>query len=139
MLAICLGNRFSVVLGLVIQYLSGGGHIFRPGFFTISYSNAGGVFVGGRLGRPAVVVSAAPPPTGLMRTYHTPGGYQPHAKDLLSYFVSFTKVGVFISFSGCLGVGGPLSVSTCFRFRHVNQAGLRLFWGFHSGRAGVRL
>ena len=27
------------------------------------------------------VLSAAPPPTGLMRTPHTPGGYQTHAKD----------------------------------------------------------
>ena len=100
MLAICLGNRFSVVLGLVIQYLSGGGHIFRPGFFTISYSNAGGVFVGGRLGRPAVVSCEH---TTLLEDT------KPHAKDLLSYFVSFTKVGVFISFSGCLGLLGLLA------------------------------
>ena len=55
---------------------------------------------------------------------------------------------------GCLGllagVCGPLSVPTCFRFRHVNQAGLRLHGQAlgcvrdHSGqrqavKAGVRL
>ena len=39
-----------------------------------------------------------------MRTYHTPGGYQPHAKNSLFYFFSYTKVGLFISFSGCLGL-----------------------------------
>ena len=63
-----------------------------------------------------------------MRTHHTPGGYHPHAKDLMFYFVSYTKVGLFISFSRCLGVlagvcrfwrvfggvGGPLSLPTCF-------------------------
>ena len=59
----------------------------------ISYSNTGGVVVGGRLGR------TTPPSTGLMRTHHTPGGYQPHAKDLLIYLVSYTKVGLFISLS----------------------------------------
>ena len=42
------------------------------------------------------------------------------------------------------GVGRPLSVPTCFRFRHVNQAGLRLFWAGVEGwrkavTAGVRL
>ena len=31
------------------------------------------------------------------------------------------------------GAGGPLSVPTCFRSRHVNQAGLGILW------AGVRL
>ena len=64
-------------------------------------SNSGGVVVGGRLGRPATVVSAAPRPTGLMRTHHTPGEYQSHAKDLLFYLVSYTKVGLLISFRGC--------------------------------------
>ena len=52
-----------------------------------------------------------PPPTGLMRTPHTPGGYQPHAKDLLFYFVSYTKVGLLISVGveGCWRVFGVLS------------------------------
>ena len=44
-----------------------------------------------------------------MRTPHTPGGYQTHAKDLFFYFVSYTKVGVLISFSGRLGVWGVLA------------------------------
>ena len=110
--------------------------IFLPGRVDISHSNAGGA-VGGR---PPAVVSAAPPSTGLMRTAYTPGGYHPHAKDLLFYFVSYMKVGLFISFTGCLGLlagvcrfwqmfagfGGPLLVPTC-------KARLRLFW------AGVRL
>ena len=43
-----------------------------------------------------------------MRTPHTPGGYQTHAKDLFFHFVSYTKVGVLISFSGHLGVWGVL-------------------------------
>ena len=105
MLAIYSGNRYSVVLGLVIQYLSGEGTF--PGWVyphvIISYSNTGGVVVGGRLGRPAAVVLAAPPHTGLMRTHHTHGGYQPHAKDLLIYLVPYTKVDVFISSLGCEG------------------------------------
>ena len=53
-----------------------------------------------------------------MRTHHTPGGYHPHAKDLMFYFVSYTKVGlsagvwgfwrVFAGFGGCLPVlAGP--------------------------------
>ena len=54
-------NRFTVDLGLVIQYSSGEGTFSgRPSSHVIiSYSNtAGVVFVGGRLGRPAAVVSA---------------------------------------------------------------------------------
>ena len=104
MLAICSGNRYSVVLGLVIQYLSGedtfSGRVPSRDHFTFKYWQ----------GRHAswAVVSAVPPSTGLMRTYHTPGGYQPHAKDLMFYFDSYTKVGLFISFSGCLGLlAGP--------------------------------
>ena len=52
MLVICSGNSFSLVLGLVIQYLSGedtfSGRISSR--VIISYSNIGGV-VGGRRGR----------------------------------------------------------------------------------------
>ena len=68
MLAICSGNRYTVVLGLAIQYLSGKGTFpgrVSPGAI-ISYSNVGGrcgqsswaVVVGGRRGRSswAVVV-----------------------------------------------------------------------------------
>ena len=53
MLAICSGNRFSLVLGLVIQYLSGketfSGRVRSR--VIILNSNIGGVVVGGRLGR----------------------------------------------------------------------------------------
>ena len=44
MLTICSGNRFSVVLGLVIQYSWGEGTFSgRPSSrVTISYSNTGG-------------------------------------------------------------------------------------------------
>ena len=89
----------------------GGGHFFRPvvSRVIIFNSNTGGVFMGGCLGRPATVVSATPPATGLMRTHHTPRGYHPQAKDLMFYFISYTKVGVFISFSGCLGLLGLLA------------------------------
>ena len=76
----------------------------------------------------ACIYVAAPPPTGLIRTHHTPAGYQPHAKDIFFYFLSYNRV-VFLSLSagveGCWrplrgvggvfgGVGGPLSVPTCF-------------------------
>ena len=67
----------------------GGGHIFRPDFSFHIQILAGSSWA---------VVSAGRPPTGLMRTHHSPGGYQPHAKDLLFYLVSYTKVGLFISF-----------------------------------------
>ena len=106
MLAICSGNGYILVLGRVIQYSSGQG-IFSSRVsprMTISHSNIGGVVVGGRLGRSAAVVSAAPPPTSLMRTHHTHGEYQSHAKDLLFYLISYTKVGLLISFRGCLGL-----------------------------------
>ena len=90
-----------ICAGLVIQYLSGedtfSGRVLS--LVIISYSNTGGVAVAGRLVR----LGPPPPPTGLMRTQHTPGGYQPHVKDLLIYLVSYTKVGVFISFLGCEG------------------------------------
>ena len=57
------------------------------------------------------VVSAAPPPTGLMRTHHTPGGYQPHAKDLFFYFVSYTTGRSFDLFQRAVGaVGGLLGL-----------------------------
>ena len=62
MLAIYSGNRYSVVLGLVIQYLSGedtfSGRVSSR--VIISYSNIGGVGVGGRLGRPAAVFLGRP-------------------------------------------------------------------------------
>ena len=53
MLAICSGNRLSLVLGLVIQYLSGEGTFSgrRSPRVIILNSNSGGVVVGGRLGR----------------------------------------------------------------------------------------
>ena len=87
-------GSYSVVLGNFIQYLSGEGtfHGRESPRVDILNSNAGG--------RWAVLVGARPPPTGLMRTPHTPGGYQPHAKGLFFYFVSYKKVGLFISFSG---------------------------------------
>ena len=115
-----LRSSYSVVLGRDIQYSSGESTF--PGRVSsrviILNSNAGG-----QLG----VQLPAPLPTGLMRTPHTPGGYHPHAKDSLFYFLSYTKVGLFISFSGCLGLlagvcrfwrvfadfGGPLLVPTC--------------------------
>ena len=98
MLAIRSGNRYSVVLGLLIQDSSGEDTFSgrESPCVIISYSNTGGV-VGGPL--PALAARPSRQPTGLMRTPHTPGGYQPHAKDLLIYFVSYTKVGVFISFT----------------------------------------
>ena len=70
------GNRYIVVLGFVIQYLSGEDTFpGRPSSSVIiSYSNTGGV------------VSATPPPTGLMRTHHTPGEYQSHTKDSFFFF-----------------------------------------------------
>ena len=53
MLAICSRNRFSLVLGLVIQYLSGEGTFsgWQSPRVIILNSNSGGVVVGGRLGR----------------------------------------------------------------------------------------
>ena len=84
-----------MVLDRDIQYWSGEGTFSgrRSPRAIILNSNSGGVVVGGRLGS-----------TGLMLTAHTPGGYHPNAKDLMFYFISYTKVGLFISFSGCLGV-----------------------------------
>ena len=64
----------------------GGGHIFRPGLFTCDHFIF--KYWRGRGRSSWAVVSAAPPPTGLMRTYHTHGGYHPHAKDLMFYFLS---------------------------------------------------
>ena len=117
------GNHYSVVLGLVIQYLLGedtfSGRV-SPRVIILN-SNAGG-----QLGRAPARPSCPPqpPPTGLMRTHHTPGGYQPHAKDSFFYFLSYTKVGLFISFREFAavegvwlvlrGVGKCLSVPTCF-------------------------
>ena len=68
MQAICvadiLRNSYIVVLGLDIQYSSGEGTF--PGRVSsrliISYSNTGGVVVGGRLGRPAAHRSHANTP-----------------------------------------------------------------------------
>ena len=53
MLAICSRNRFSLVLGLVIQYLSGEGTFSgrQSPRVIILNSNSGGVVEGGRLGR----------------------------------------------------------------------------------------
>ena len=53
MLAICSRNRFSLVLGLVIQYLSGEGTFSgrQSSRVIILNSNIGGVVLGGRLGR----------------------------------------------------------------------------------------
>ena len=53
MLAISSGNRLSLVLGYVIQYLSGEGTFSgrRTPRVIILNSNSGGVVVGGRLGR----------------------------------------------------------------------------------------
>ena len=125
MLAIYSGNRFNVVLGLVIQYLSGESTF--PGRVSsrviISYSNIGGVVVGGRLGR-----TTGRPPTGLMRTHHTPGEYQSHAKDSFFYFGSYTKVGLFIS-SGSVE-GGWRAFITCFGLDMSIRRGL----GFMGGR-----
>ena len=98
------GNRYSVVLGRVIQYSSGGGTFSGrvSSRVTISYSNtAGAVVVGGRRGRSSwAVVSAALPrssrPTCLMRTSH--------AKDSFFYFFSYTKVGLLITSSALLGL-----------------------------------
>ena len=77
------------------------------------------------------------PPTPLMQTPHTPGGYQIHAKDLLFYFVLYMKEALLISFSalwGCWwavrgvggllgGVGEPLSFHKCFgKDMSINRA-----------------
>ena len=125
MLATCSGNRLSLVLGLVIQYLSGedtfSGRVPSRDHFTFIQILAGSSWA---------VVSPGRPPTGLMQTYHTPGGYHPHAKDLLFYFLSYTKVGLFISFSGCLG----LLAGVC-RFWRV-FAGFGLFQGVLRGVGG---
>ena len=151
MLATCSGNRLSLVLGLVIQYLSGedtfSGRVCSR--VIILNSNSGGVVVGGRLGRTTAHRSHA----------NTPYSWRiPPSRQGFIVLFCFIHKGrcfhlfqwVFGAVGGCLpvlagfggfwslsggveggwrvlrGVGRPLSVPKCFRFRHVNQAGLRL-------------
>ena len=136
MLAIYSGNRLSVVLGLVIPYLSGEGTFSgrRSPRVIILNSNSGGVVEGGRLGRT----------TALHRSHaNTPYSWRiPPSRqgfiDLLGFihegrpFHLFQRV--FGAVGGCLPV--LAGVWGCWRalvtphvlwFRHVNQAGLRLF------------
>ena len=69
------GNRFSVVLGLVIQYLLGEGTFSgRESTRVDIFNSNAGRALGGRLGRP--------PAAHRSRTPHTPGGYQSHAKGV---------------------------------------------------------
>ena len=120
------GNRYSVVLGRDIQYLSGEGTFSgrQSPRVIILNSNSGGVVVGGRLGRTTAHRSHA----------NTPYSWRiPASRQGFIVLFSFIHEGrsfhlfqrVFGAFGGCLpvlaGVGGPLSLPTCFTFRHVNQ------------------
>ena len=136
MLAICPGNRFSLVLGLVIQYLSGEGTFSgrQSPRVIILNSNSGGVVVGGRLGRT----------TALHRSHaNTPYSWRiPPSRQGFNVLFGFIHQGrsvhlfqrVFWAVGGCLPV--LAGVWGCWRalvtphvlwFRHVNQAGLRLY------------
>ena len=117
------GNHYSVVLGLVIQYLSGEDTF--PGRLCsrviILNSNAGG-----QLGR-ASARPSCPPRCPQVSCEHTILLEDTTLTPRIYYFISYTKVGLFISFSGCLGLlagvcrfwqvfdgfDGPLLVPTC--------------------------
>ena len=126
MLAICSWNRYSVVLDCDIQYWSGegtfSGRRSPRDHFEFKYWR-------GRRGR-----SSQPDDRPQVSCEHTTLLEDTTLTPSI-YILLYTKVGLFISFSGCLGllagvcrfwrvfggVGGPLSLPTCFRFRHVNQ------------------
>ena len=105
----------------------GVGDIFRPGLFTCDHFEF--KYWRGRRGR-----SSRPDDRPQVSCEHTILLEDTTLTPRI-YFLLYTKVGLFISFSGCLGllagvcrfwrvfggVGGPSSLPTCFRFRHVNQ------------------
>ena len=114
----------------------GGGHIFRPGFFTCDHlnSNIGGVVVGGRLGRTTAVHGSH---ANIPHSWRIPASRQ--GFNVLFFFIHqgrsvhlFQRV--FGAVGGCLpvlaGVWGcwqALVTPHVLWFRHVIQAGLRLF------------
>ena len=137
MLAISSGNRLSLVLGYVIQYLSGEGTFSgrRSPRVIILNSNSGGVVVGGRLGRTTAHRSHA----------NTPYSWRiPPSRHGFIVLFCFIHQGrsvhlfqrVFGAVGGCLpvlaGVGGPLSLPTCFGLDMSIRRGLGYMGGFES-------
>ena len=104
----------------------GVGDIFRPGLFTCDHFEF--KCWRGQLGR------LAARPAAHRSHANTPYSWRiPPSRQGFNVLFSFIHEGrsvhlfqrVFGAVGGCLpvlaGVGGPLSLPTCFRFRHVNQ------------------